>query len=148
MLIYLGCAESSLPRGLFPSCGEQVSHCNGISRCRAQILEHASFLVVAPGGLSSYDSRALEHRLSSCGARAWLLCSTWDLPGPGIKPVSPTSAGGFFHAESPEKPSPRSLVCYMPSYVFISADSETQRVWTLCLHCQLIRDRSRVCACF
>jgi len=33
--------------------------------------------------------------LSSCGTQAWLLCSIWHLPGPGIQPVSPALAGGF-----------------------------------------------------
>ena len=38
----------------------------GYSSCRAQTLGHAGF--------STRDSRALEHRLSSSGARALLLC--------------------------------------------------------------------------
>ena len=42
--------------------------------------------------------------LSSCGAHASLLHGTWDLPGPGIDPVSPALAGGFFTTESPRKP--------------------------------------------
>ena len=37
------------------------------------------------------------HRLSSCSTRALLLQSTWDLAGPGTKPVSPTLAGRFFY---------------------------------------------------
>ena len=28
----------------------------------------------------------------------------WDLPGPGIKPMSPALAGGFFTTEPPGKP--------------------------------------------
>ena len=28
----------------------------------------------------------------------------WDLPGPGIKPMSPALAGRFFTTESPGKP--------------------------------------------
>jgi len=28
----------------------------------------------------------------------------WDLPGPGIKPLSSALAGGFFTTEPPEKP--------------------------------------------
>ena len=39
----------------------------------------------------------------SCGAWAWLLCGMWDLPRPGIKPVSPTLAGGFLSTVPPEK---------------------------------------------
>ena len=33
--------------------------------------------------------------LNSCDTRTQLLCSMWDLPGPGVKPVSPALAGGF-----------------------------------------------------
>ena len=32
---------------------------------------------------------------------------TWDLPRPGIEPVSPAMAGGLFTTEPPEK----SLIC-------------------------------------
>ena len=46
-------------------------------------------------GFSSCGSRALERRLSSCGAQAQLLHSMWDLPRPGLEPVSPALAGGF-----------------------------------------------------
>ena len=60
--------------------------------------------VVVARGLSSCGSRALERRLSSCGARAQLLCSMWDLPGPGLKPVSPALAGRFLTTELPGKP--------------------------------------------
>ena len=54
-------------------------------------------------GLSSCGSRALEHRLSSCGAQAWLLCGMWDLPGPGLEPMSPELAGGFLTTVPPGK---------------------------------------------
>ena len=55
-------------------------------------------------GFSSCGSRALERRLSSCGARAQLLCGMWDLPGPELKPVSPALAGGFLTTAPPGKP--------------------------------------------
>ena len=42
--------------------------------------------VVVVHGVSSFSSQSLEHRLNSCGPWASLLCSVWDLPGPGIKP--------------------------------------------------------------
>ena len=42
--------------------------------------------------------RALEHWLSSFGTRASLLHSMWDLPGPGIEPVSAELAGRFLTA--------------------------------------------------
>ena len=46
-------------------------------------------------GFSSCGTWALERRLSSCGTRAYLLRGMWDLPGPGLEPVSPALAGGF-----------------------------------------------------
>ena len=55
-------------------------------------------------GFNSCGSWALEHRLSSCGARAQLLHSMWDLPGPGLEPVSPALAGGFLTTAPPGKP--------------------------------------------
>ena len=54
--------------------------------------------------LSSCGSRALEHRLSSCGARAYLLRGMWDLPRPGLEPVSPALAGRFSTTAPPGKP--------------------------------------------
>ena len=56
-------------------------------------------------GFSSCSSQALEHRLSSCGAWAKLLHGMWDLPGPGIEPVSPALVGGLFTIEAPGEPS-------------------------------------------
>ena len=54
-------------------------------------------------GFSNCGVWALERRLSSCGARAQLLRGMWDLPGPGIEPVSPALAGGFSTAAPPGK---------------------------------------------
>ena len=44
------------------------------------------------GGLRSHGSQVLERRLGSCGAPACLLRGTWDLPRPGIEPLSPELA--------------------------------------------------------
>ena len=41
---------------------------------------------------------------SSCGSRASLLRGMWDLPGPGLEPMSPALAGGFSSAAPPGKP--------------------------------------------
>ena len=54
-------------------------------------------------GFSSCGSLALERRLSSCGAQAQLLRHMWDLPGPGIEPVSPALACGFLTTAPPGK---------------------------------------------
>ena len=44
----------------------------------------AFFSVVSKG-----YSLVAEHWLSSCGSLTWLLHGMWDLPGPGIEPMSP-----------------------------------------------------------
>ena len=54
-------------------------------------------------GLSSCGSRALELRLSRCGAWAQLLHGMWDLARPGLEPVSPALAGGFLTTAPPGK---------------------------------------------
>ena len=61
--------------------------CAGFSLWWLLLLRSTGFrcvasVVVAPG-------------LSSCGSRAQLLHGMWDLPGPGIEPVSPALAAGF-----------------------------------------------------
>ena len=72
------------------------------SRCGARALGAWASVVVARG-LSSCGSRALEHRLSSCDAWAYLLLSMWDLPGPGLEPMSPEPAGRFLTTVPPGK---------------------------------------------
>ena len=42
--------------------------------------------------------------LSSCGTWASLVRGMWDLPGPGLEPVSPALAGGFLTTAPPGKP--------------------------------------------
>ena len=58
-------------------------------------------------GFRSCGSRALERRLRSCGSRAQLLRGMWDLPGPGLEPVSPALAGRFSTTAPPGKPQGR-----------------------------------------
>ena len=60
--------------------------------------------VVVARGLRSCSSRALEHSVRSCGIQALWLWGRWDLPGPGIEPMSPSLADGFFNTETPGKP--------------------------------------------
>ena len=98
---------------VFSSCGDRgllfVAVCGLLiavaSRCRARALGAWASLVVVRG-LSSCGSQALECRLRSCGARALLLRGMWDLPGPGLKPVSPALAGGFLTTAPRGKPPP------------------------------------------
>ena len=47
--------------------------------------------------------RALELRLRSCSTWAELLCSMWDLPGPGIKYMGPSLAGRIIYSMPPVK---------------------------------------------
>ena len=72
------------------------------SRCGAWALGMRASVVVACR-LSSCGSRALERRLGSCGTETWLLRGTWDLPRPGLEPVSPALAGGFLTTALPGK---------------------------------------------
>ena len=89
--------------GLFSSCGEQepLPPCRLLVVVASPVIEHRLWgmgvSVVAAHVLSSCISQALEHRLSSCGARAYLLLGVWDLLRQGIKPVSTELAGGFFN---------------------------------------------------
>ena len=50
------------------------------------------------------DHRLQTCRLSNCGSWAQLLRGMWDLPRPGLKPVSPALAGRFSTTAPPGKP--------------------------------------------
>ena len=50
------------------------------------------------------EHRLQTRRLSSCGSQAQLLRGMWDLPRPGLEPVSPASAGRFSTTAPPGKP--------------------------------------------
>ena len=69
----------------FSSCGAWASHCSGFSCGRAQALGDWASVVG-----SSWAS---------------LPRSMWNLPGPGIKPMSPALAAGFSTTVPPGKPS-------------------------------------------
>ena len=58
----------------------------------------------AAAWLGRFSPPALEHRLSSSGTRVELLYGMCDLPGPGIKSISPSLASGFFTTNPPGKP--------------------------------------------
>ena len=50
------------------------------------------------------EHRLQTRRLSNYGSRAQLLCGMWDLPRPGLEPVSPALAGRFSTTAPPGKP--------------------------------------------
>ena len=77
----------------FPSCGKQ-----------------GPLFIAVRGPFTIAASPVAEHRLqmrrlSNCGSRAQPLRGTWDLPRPGLEPVSPALASGFSTTAPPGKPS-------------------------------------------
>ena len=81
---------------VFPGCG------GPFSRCAAQASHR--------GGLSCCGARALEAPASEAAARglsvvvrAQLPHSLWDLPAPGMEPLSPALQGGFLTTRPPGK---------------------------------------------
>ena len=66
--------------------------------------------IAVRGPLTIAASLVAEHRLqtrrlSNCGSRVQLLHGMWDLPRPGLEPVSPALAGRFSTTAPPGKPS-------------------------------------------
>ena len=45
-----------------------------------------------------------------------MLCGMWDLPGPGIEPMSPTLAYGFYITEPPGSPESLYLLICLPYF--------------------------------
>ena len=65
--------------------------------------------IAVRGPLTIAASLVAEHRLqmcrlSNCGSRAQLHRGMWDLPRPGLEPVSPALAGGFLTTAPAGKP--------------------------------------------
>ena len=52
------------------------------------------------------EHRLQTRRLSTCGSQAQLLRGMWDLPRPGLEPVSPALAGRLSTTAPPGKPPP------------------------------------------
>ena len=76
----------------FPSCGKW-----------------GPLFITVRGPLTIAASLVAEHRLqtrrlSNCGSRAQLLRGMWDLPRPGLEPVSPALAGRLSTTAPPGKP--------------------------------------------
>ena len=75
----------------FPRCSEL-----GLQSSRSAWASHRS-------DFSCCGAQALQRGLSSCRAQAPLLQGMWDLPQPGIKPMSPALVGGFLTIGPPGK---------------------------------------------
>ena len=86
-----GCSPAA-ERGLPSRCGARASHCGGLSLWSR-----------APGHVG----------FSGCGSRAQQPRGTWNLPGPGIKSVSPALAADLQHWTTREVP----IYFYLYAYV-------------------------------
>ena len=65
--------------------------------------------IAVRGPLTIAASPVAEHRLqtrklSNCGSQAQLLRGMWDLPRPGLEPMSPALTGRFSTTAPPGKP--------------------------------------------
>ena len=76
----------------FPSCGKRGPLLIAV---RGPLTIAASLVV---------ERRLQPRRLSNCGSRAQSLHGMWDLPRPGLEPVSPASAGRLSTTAPPGKP--------------------------------------------
>ena len=86
-------------RGLSPvaaSGGHSSSWCAGLSLSRPLLSQSTSS--------RRAGSVVVAHGLSSCGSQAQLLRGMWDLPRPGLEPMSPASAGRLSTTAPPGKP--------------------------------------------
>ena len=106
LFIYLFLAVSGLHfcARAFSSCGKQ-----------------RPLFIAVRGPLTIVASLVVEHRLqtrrlSSCGSRAQLLRGMWDLPRPGLEPVSPALAGRFSTTAPPGKSHLLLLRPYQPHH--------------------------------
>ena len=75
--------------------------------------------IAVRGPLTIVASLVAEHRLqtrrlSNCGSWARPLRGMWDLPGPGLEPMSPALAGGFLTTAPPGNPK-TSVLWVVPS---------------------------------
>ena len=81
--------------------------------------EWGPLFIAVHGPLTIAASLVAEHRLqtrrlSSCGSWAQLLRGMWDVPRPGLEPVSTALAGRFSTTAPPGKPC---LVSFAQHYV-------------------------------
>ena len=92
LFLFMMCWVFVSVRGLISSCGKR-----------------GPLFIAVRGPLTIAASLVPEHRLqtrrlSNCGSRAQLLRGMWDLPKPGLEPVSPALAGRLSTTAPPGKP--------------------------------------------
>ena len=79
------------------------------ARASSRCGKRGPLFIAVRGPLTAAASLVAEHklqtrRLSSCGSRAQSLRGMWDLPRPGLEPVSPALAGRLSTTAPPRKP--------------------------------------------
>ena len=101
------------------SCARAFSSCG--ERRPLFIAVRGPLTIAARGPLTIAASPVAEHRLqtrrlSSCGSQAQLLHGMWDLPRPGLEPMSPALAGRLSTTAPPGKP--KVIQFYVYIYIF------------------------------
>ena len=96
--------------------------------------------IAVRGPLTVVASLVAEHRLqtrrlSNCGSQAQLLRGTWDLPRPGLEPVSPALAGRFLTTAPPGKPG---------TATFERPHKVTEVIWRQVLFHMALADRYKI----
>ena len=88
-----------------PSLPCKLVHLHHFSRFHIYALIRYLFFPFWLTSLCMTVSKSIQmHRLSNRGSRAQLLHGMWDLPRPGLEPVSPALAGRFSTTAPPGKP--------------------------------------------
>ena len=91
----------------FSSCGERgplfTAVCGPLTIAASPVAEH----------------KLQTRRLSSCVSWAQLLRGMWDLPRPGLKPVSPALAGRFSTTAPPGKPLLVSWMYFLAGFLLL-----------------------------
>ena len=92
--------------------------------------------IAVRGPLTVAASLVAEHRLqtrrrSNCGSRAQLLRGTWDLPRPGLEPMSPALAGRLSTTAPPGKPPSTN---FMPDNILVDGVTNMQSQKTYLCH--------------
>ena len=108
------------------------------ARAFSSCSERGPLFIAVRGPLTVAASPVAEHRLqtrrlNSCGSRAQLLRGMWDLPRPGLEPVSPALAGRFLITAPPGKP--RALLFKRIICITESLCCTPETITTLLINC-------------
>ena len=93
------------------------------ARAFSSCSKRGPLFIAVRGPLTIAASLVAEHRLqtrrvSNCGSRAQLLRGMWDLPRPGLEPVSPALAGRLSTTAPPGK------LKYMLEFIILSPHAQ------------------------